>query len=563
MSDNESIDLSKKPNRGPRVDKSQLMGAVAKLPEVLGQMGFTELREGQDLPIYNIMAGRDTICILPTGTGKTAVFVIPTLCLEWRTIVFSPLVALMRDQVKSLWAKNIAAGQISGLQSPAENAAVLGDWLEGNLKFLYVAPERLSNEMFKTAMKHVPPDMVVLDEAHTLSQWSDNFRPDYVKVGGFIEEYDPKVVATFTATAPLEVEDDIRRVLGIKHANRCKFYPRRENLELRSADLSGNAEIGNFLRRRPGSAIVYCSTIKNVEDLYADLTDYMDEEITYYHGKMSPDQKRINQDRFMNDKARIVVATNAFGMGIDKPDIRTVIHRDLPGSVEALAQEVGRAGRDGKPSVCMSYRHQKAIDTQHFFIESGNPAKSDIQAVYDTLKMSEDSNGEVYMKMNEIAQAAGVRDIFVMSCLSVLVGAGCIKRVTNTNKTFTLKLNEPEDGDTRMKNYFEVFKEGGVTQEGGDGSMEISLDWLLERLGLTQGTVMKYIKQWAQDEYLFYDPPYNGKITHITGPLDLIDFDRLADKSKRDWENFEKLLAYFDTPDEDKHEFLENYFGKD
>ena len=215
-------------SRTSAVNIESLIRGSSRLPWVLENvMGYPSLRAGQEAPITNIMGQRDTICILPTGTGKTAVFVIPTLCLDWKTLVFSPLVALMRDQVQSLQRMGIRAGQMSGMQNDAENAMAAQQWMAGELQMFYVAPERLRNELFQQAMKAVKPNMVVLDEAHTLSQWSDNFRPDYCKVGDFIVAYNPDVVTAFTATAPDEAIADIRRVLGLQEAQKIVHYPIR------------------------------------------------------------------------------------------------------------------------------------------------------------------------------------------------------------------------------------------------------------------------------------------------------------------------------------------------
>lgn len=551
-----------------KADKDLLLEGACQLPKALAQMGFTELRKGQEDPIMSILAGRDTLCILPTGTGKSAVFTIPSLCHEWPTVVLSPLVALMRDQVKSLWAKGIAGGALSGIQTPAENASTLKAWMDGEVQFLYVAPERLDNEQFRQAMRARPPVHVVVDEAHTITQWSDNFRPAYIKAGDFISEHNPRVVSAFTATCPAEVEVDIRRVLGIPNAKRCMYYPRRTNLKLSSAEFTGIPQIARLIEKTDGCGIVYCSSIKNVEDTAVALQNLLDEDVTLFHAQLPPNVRRTNQDLFMEGKAKVVVATNAFGMGIDKPDIRFVIHRDIPGSLESLAQEVGRAGRDGKESWCCTLMSAQGRRIQEYFLDGNNPDKDTITKVYNVLKSRADGGGKVMLTIEEIGKIAGVNSMYVGSSLSALSGAGCIKREATDEKIGMIKILKPAyDDDEETKALFvedkfvntcKMIVEGGVETTGG--FIEIDLNWICQQTDRTLPTVTKWIKQWEKDGLLEYVPPFRGSVTFITGGLNQVDFERLKTKARDDYHKLNLIYKYLDTPDDKKHEFIEKYF---
>lgn len=549
--------------RKKTIEGPAFIAGVENLPTVLGQMGFEGFRKGQDSVVTSIMSGQDTICVLPTGTGKSACFVVPGLAMGWKTLVFCPLVALMRDQVKSLWDKDIPAGQVSGMQSPAENVATLKAWAAGELDFLYVAPERLRNELFKKAMDQRPPEFVVLDEAHTLSQWSDNFRPDYVKVGAFIEERNPAVVASFTATCPKEVEEEIRRVLGIPEARLELYYPRRTNLELRTKTYTGSKCLADAARESGGSTIVYCATVKEVERVAADLQDWLpDDRVVFFHGQLDASTKRSNQDDFMSGRARVVVATNAFGMGIDKADIRAVIHRDMPGSIEQLAQEVGRAGRDGEHSICTAFYDNKSYETQKFFVDSGNPSKGDLRAFYDVIRKRADHNQEVRMTIKDVIQEAGVKSIYSRSLVAILVGVGIIERFSEEGRQTRIKLTDTgrefRSEDKRMAEIMALVDEGGVMVTGR--YIEFDADWVAERWGKAPITLMKWLKQWDRDNYLDMVEPFRGKATRLTGGLDRLDMDRLARKAREERAKLQSVLDYFNVPDADKHEYIEGHF---
>ena len=544
--------------RESKINMDILKRGYAQLPNALSVMGFSQLRAGQEPVIVNIMAQRDTVCILPTSTGKTACFVIPTLCLGWRAIVFSPLVALMRDQVQGLTAKGIKAQAISSMQTEAENQSAIKRWAEGELQFIYVAPERLHNEAFKDAMMRVPPDMVVMDEAHCLSQWSDNFRSSYCLVGDFIREKNPKVVAAFTATCPDEVEHDIRRVLHLENAQKLSYYPRRTNLHLKSDNMLSETQLADFISGVGGPTIVYCATINKVEQTAKQLMSALREDVIIFHGELSPTDKRVNQDMFMNDKIRVMVATNAFGMGVDKGNIRGVVHRDIPGSLEALAQEVGRAGRDGNDSTCMTFYSPDSYNTQKFFIECSYPSKSEINAVMRVLNLAADSNGISQLTISDIAKKTNLFSRKVPAILEVLKSNRIIEREKNGEKIAKIRLDEntPED-DSRFELWWNTILEYGIEE---DGFFNIGLNWFSDHIGLGYQTVTNHFKKWDEQSVIRFIPPYRGSATKIIGSVNQIDFERLAIKAARAHTKLDQVLGYIKTPDNDKHSYLEKYF---
>lgn len=364
------------PTRNTTINTEELKKGMKRLPAVLNQMGFSSLRKGQDGVVYHLLGGADVVCILPTSLGKTACFVVPTLCHEWKTIVISPLVALIRDQMKGLWDKGIAAGELTSLNTPAQNLATMKDWANGDLNFLYIAPERVNNEDFIQACNKTPPDCVVIDEAHSISSWSDNFRPSYKSAGDFINKFNPKVVAAFTATCPAPVEQDIRWVLGLKTAHKIVYYPRRTNLKLTSRPLRNNYDLLQDIRQVDGSTLIYCTTIKKVEEIAAELGKFSSEPIGFFHGQLSPATKKHQQDSFMSGSTRVMLATSAFGMGIDKA---------LPLSSKVLtptgwvSNEIIRPGDfviggNGKPTKVVAIHDVGVVDSYRVRFDDGTSA---------------------------------------------------------------------------------------------------------------------------------------------------------------------------------------------
>lgn len=538
----------------------QLRKGWAKLPEVLQLMKFKELRKGQKEVVANILAGRDTLCILPTSLGKSGCFVVPTLCLGWGTLVFSPLTALMRDQVQSLNKKRIPAMCVSGMQSEAENNMALRRWADGELSLLFVAPERIANPDFQSVLSKRAPDFIAVDEAHCIAQWSDNFRSAYCKIGDLIKKFNPKVVAAFTATCPAEVEEDIRRVLGMEKATKLTYYPRRTNLHLSSRNYESDADIVKILRRVKESAIVYCSSQAKTEELAATLEKLLGEEVHFFHSDISPSDKANTLDLFMNNQVRIICATNAFGMGVDKPNIRAVIHRDVPGSMEALAQEIGRAGRDGNDSECITLLSPDSIKTQRFFIECGYPDRQEITQLYKVLcRAKSGEDGSIQMTIKELAAQSGIYFRKVPSILENLKAANVIDRDNDATKKFKIKLINPDHGDDKLAMAWDKIEQMGIPAP--QQFLEVEMDWFINSMGYSDQHTKNYLKKWAEKEFIRYIPPFRGVPTKVIGTLDNIDFDRLALKARQANEKLNEVLRYVNTPDEEKHDYLEKYFA--
>lgn len=866
------------------LDGDLLLEGLSRMPSVLSQLGFDGLREGQEKPITSIMSGQDTICVLPTGRGKTACFTIPGLCHNWRVIVISPLIALMRDQVQSMWRNGISAAQINSEQTESENNSVLRRWMTGEIQFLYVAPERLSKPSFENALKHVPPEAVVVDECftgdveiltdqgfirfdaldakakvaqydagritfvtptdwirrehhgrlirmwsdrgvdltmtenhelllrnkksgelvkkkvkdakfnvnwdiptsaeyegddfpdlltpedkfriafqadgsfhsktsalfsftkerkisrfisicreleldlsrprsvkpeksrfialqlgfkiskrldevfdlqkmdkatarsfvfevaqwdgsdlrngktpsnmlyyssveeantdfvqavcvlagfktlkrvqrddrkeshrdvhrlfidlnrdhigtqrierevldsdgelvycvrvpsgnivvrrngkvavtgncHCASDWSDNFRPSYVDIGRLISEYNPRVVAAFTATATDEVIADVRRVFHMENANLEQHYERRSNLNLSSSPFMDDADFMSFVRdvSKKGSTIVYCPTKAQTEEYAVKLSDFLRKEVVYYHGGMDRSSRRNNQDLFMTGKVPIIVCTCAFGMGVDKSDIRAVIHREAPGSPEDLAQEIGRAGRDGEESICHSFYSDDGLRIQTFFCEEGNPRRSAIESVYYAL-MAATASGSRKIKLTgkQLGAQTQLSGGLVGTCLRALESAGVVKRYANPRKIGKiLWVRAPKSALGSDAGFYETYQEVWRdlgTDPDPQGYISADLDMVADEIGVSRNTVTSRLSKWREAGNIEYKPPYNGKITEVIGDISLVDFDRLEKKAIRDRARIEDVQTYLRLPDDEKHAFLEAYFNQD
>jgi intein/homing endonuclease len=325
--------------RARQMDVELFQKGFRNLPKALADYGFSELREGQEQGVMSILGGVDTLCIFSTSIGKTATFIIPALCHNWRLLVFSPLKALMRDQVKGLQARGLVALKLSSDESEAENSRTIQDWVNGNCKILYVAPERLQNPQFLQALRRMPPEMLAVDESHCLSSWGDNFRHSYQHIGDIIDRFNPRVVAAFTATFSKLVERDVRRVLRMPAATKITHLPTRKNLLLSSSNRDERDDLIPRVQAISGRRLLYCGSQKNTEKIAVDLSHALRQEVGFYHAGVAESVKKRNQDAFADGSVEIMCATNAFGMGIDIAAIRAVIHVSHPGDPEALMQE--------------------------------------------------------------------------------------------------------------------------------------------------------------------------------------------------------------------------------
>ncbi|MGM0471584.1 MAG: DNA helicase RecQ [Bacillota bacterium] len=340
--------------------------------------GYQSFRPGQKEIIENILAGHNTLGVMPTGGGKSICFQIPALCLSGTTIVFSPLISLMKDQIDTLRSVGINATFINSSLTALERQRRLQGVQRGEYELLYIAPERLQSEQFIRALQQIEIPLVVVDEAHCISQWGHDFRPYYLAIPEVVKQL-PSCphIAAFTATATEDVRDDIGRILDITAANRFITTFNRENLKFEVVSGEDKREfITNYISsNREEAGIIYAATRKEVDQLYNFLYE-QGFAVGRYHAGLEREVRKETQDDFLYDRIRIVVATNAFGMGIDKSNVRYVIHHNLPKNIESYYQEAGRAGRDGKISECVLLFAPGDIRLPKYFIsESDLPAK--------------------------------------------------------------------------------------------------------------------------------------------------------------------------------------------
>ena len=710
--------IEARPDTVPQGAIQAYSAGMKKLPYVLNSLGFQALRPGQDKAVMSVMMGRDSVVILPTGLGKSLCFVVPTLCMGWKTIVIYPLIALMRDQAVGMQKKGLAAATISSNETDAHNAAVLRDWSTGNLQFMLVSPERFANANWAEVVTQFPPDLVAMDECvasdtevptdegsktmlelwklqsdrmalpkvmsmerdgrvayrqitkvfqngknplltvslrsgslrctsnhiwftdrgeveagklkkadqvfscvgehwgrdeilsvselesnpehtydmevevthcyyaftkedvgrrsstavllhncHTFGDWADTFRPGYKFAGEFIRRTRPKVVAAYSATLSEDCESEVREGLGITNAKLIYHYPRRSNLHLKTMHVDSIRDAFPWLTQEcNGATIVYASTRSRVEGYADSLSRFTKRPVYYYHGGMKPADKKYQQDKFMSDSNAIIVATNAFGMGIDRGDIRNVIHFDIPGTLVALSQEAGRGGRDGKDAYCTIIPTPEGVRTRRHFIRCGNPTEQDIRDFVKAASgMRSARDGVINAKRDDIARKAGLDVMTIGSVMAFCLGEGIFIHDGDAAKKMRIKFMPDVPSFTKVEAEMrDAIIELGVDLDR-DGWLHLDIRALSEQVNREPATVSSRLRVMNESGKIEWVRSTSTKPLRLGIDIDAVDpeaFARLNAKSAAANSCLQQVLDYCDTADEDKHAFLEAHLNR-
>lgn len=345
--------------------------------------GYTSFRPAQEAPIASLLRNEDVIGIMPTGAGKSICFQIPALCKAGLTIVFSPLISLMKDQVDGLLVQNIPAALINSTLTQAEFNKTMYEVRSGKIKLLYIAPERLGSNFFCNVLRALPIAQVIVDEAHCISEWGHDFRPSYRLIGEWLNSLPKRpIVGAFTATATKYVENDIKKLLGLNHANVYVTGFDRPNLSFAVIRTPKRMDyVVHYVRQHDNeNGIIYCATRKDVDRVYENLTR-AGIKVGHYHGGLNDEVRREMQNAYADDKLQVMVATNAFGMGIDKSNVRYVLHYQMPRNMESYYQEAGRAGRDGAPAECILLYSGQDVQVHKYLIEQSieTPERQEVE----------------------------------------------------------------------------------------------------------------------------------------------------------------------------------------
>ena len=408
--------------------------------------GFDQFRPGQEQTIHQLLAGKSSLAIFPTGSGKSLCYQLSALHLPNLTLVISPLLALIKDQLEFLASKGIPAASIDSTLAPGEAQRIMADVRSGKIKLLMVSVERFKNERFRQFIESIPLSMLVVDEAHCISEWGHNFRPDYLKLPLYRKELNIPLVLLLTATATKKVKLDMARKFDIAPEDivQTGFY--RNNLDLTVKAIASNEKnsyLIDFLKTQTGSGIVYVTLQQSAQEV-ADLLREAGLNAVAYHAGLKNELRQQIQADFMSGKSAIIVATIAFGMGIDKSDIRFVIHHDLPKSIENYSQEIGRAGRDGNPSQCLTLANLDGLNTVENFVYGDTPELSGIQKVLEIIN-KETQEGTWEYQLLSLSNSTNIRQLPMKTLLVQLELANVLQPMYAYFADFRYKfLKDPE-----------------------------------------------------------------------------------------------------------------------
>ena len=540
--------------------------------------GFNSFRPGQEKVIDNILAGQSTVVIMPTGGGKSLCYQLPALVLDGVTLVISPLIALMKDQVDGLHKISIPATFINSSISLAETANRLEAVKTGKYKLLYVAPERFYSAEFMAVLTQIKVSLFAVDEAHCISQWGHDFRPSYIKLKNAIELLGKPTVAAFTATATLEVREDIIKQLGLANPAMVITGFARPNLQfgvINTQDSRKPQFVLDAISSVPeGTGIIYVGTRSRADELLQTLLAHNIEAVGYHAG-MEAEERKWVQENFMAGKAKVIVATNAFGLGIDKSDIRFVIHYDMPGTIEAYYQEAGRAGRDGRQSFCLLLYSPRDRYLQEFFIKGDNPPPEMILEVYEILKGYESDT--VLITYAELAEQLSdkVPEMAVGTAIKILEREGYVTRSHERVGQAYIKCQMPalsgaEGPNVKCQNFKskgqrdlieKLSKKYGSELEQG---MYANLEEMAEILKIKKDTLARLIKKLVELGSAEYIPPFRGTelkiLKRVEGDDVKLDFDALKYKLKHAYKKLDLMENYI-YHNTCRQKYILDYFG--
>ena len=536
--------------------------------------GFDGFRSGQEQVIDNILKEESTLVIMPTGGGKSLCFQLPALVLDGVTLVVSPLIALMKDQVDNLENIGIPATFINSSISPSETSIRLNAVKNGAYKLLYIAPERFYSHEFLNALKNIKVSLFAIDEAHCVSQWGHDFRPAYLRIKNAIEFLGNPTVIALTATATLEVKDDISKQLDLKNPKIVVTGFARPNLqfgvvqakEAQKSQLVFDAIVGS-----PNECgIIYVSTRTRVDNLLQFLLEN-NIKAAGYHAGMDAEDRKWAQDDFLSGKIKVIIATNAFGMGIDKSDVRYVVHYDMPGTIEAYYQEAGRAGRDNKQSFCLLLFNSRDRALHEFFIKGDNPPPDIIREIYNLLLSYEsDTILITYAELSDML-LDDAPDMAIGTGLKILEKEGYIARSREKKNNSYLKFLQDfsqikNSIGTRAKKQLAALDalEKKFSDEILQGS-ELNLEEISDIINIKKETLLRLIKKLTENNLAEYRPPFRGTEIKILKRVDVKDLNintsALKEKLRSAYKKLDKIEEYAYTFG-CRQKFILNYFGE-